>query len=68
MASKKDAFRSTHLFSKVLGAYNRLLEHIVESKLFSEKDKELLQKIYQKLEEVSTLIDKLKSNTANEEK
>jgi len=61
--SSKNVFCPSHLYSKVLEAYNRLLEQTFEDKLLSEKDKKILQKIYQRLEEISVLIDDLKENT-----
>lgn len=61
--AERDPFLGVHLYAKVLGAYTRLLEQTFQDRLVSEKDKKLLQRIYQRLEEISTLIDQLKSNT-----
>lgn len=62
MASK-DVFDAPHLYAKVLGAYTRLLEQTFQDRLLSEKDQKLLQRIHQRLEEISTLIDELRTNT-----
>ena len=55
--SKKEAPREAWL--NIVEAYNNLFIRIFENKIFSDKDKEILKRVYQKLEEISALLNGL---------
>jgi len=45
-----------HLAITILKSYNDFFEKIFENQLFSTSDQKILQKIYQKIQEISALI------------
>jgi hypothetical protein len=57
MPKKKTQKRD--LVLELLSSYNKFFEKIFENQIFSTSDQKILQKIYQKLEEISALISGL---------
>jgi len=59
MAKKKD---QKVLVISILHSYNNFFEKIFENQIFNTADQKIIQKIYQKLEEVSALIGGLEDD------
>ena len=59
MNKKKDQTKAAMIL--ILESYNTFFEKIFSNQLFSTQDQKILQKIYQKLQEISALIGNLES-------